>query len=335
MVNYSSSVTVGVLGATGYAGRELIKLLASHPRTEIRFATSESEAGLRLRQIARNAPDLTLIRSDDAPLGEVDVVFSCLPHGASIEWVERARKAGARVIDLSADLRVPSEKTPEWAKDAVYGMPELHREKIRGAELIANPGCYPTGATLGIAPLVRRGLVAGTGPVIINAASGVTGAGRSPKREYLFAEVGEDYRAYAVGNVHRHLAEMRHQAELLSPGAAPSLVFTPHLLPVRRGILETIYVPLARDISTEEALALYQEDYADEPFVEVLSEGTPKLTDVVGTNLLELSVVRVQHVDEPLLMILAAEDNLVKGAAGQALQNLNVMEGWPETEGLV
>src|SRR5690606_18017102 len=217
-------------------------------------------------------------------------------------WVERARKAGARVIDLSADLRVPSEHTPEWAKEAVYGMPELHRENIRGAELVANPGCYPTGATLGVAPLVRRGLVAGTGPVIINAASGVTGAGRSPKREYLFAEVGEDYRAYAVGNVHRHLAEMRHQIGLLAPDAAPNLVFTPHLLPVRRGILETIYVPLVREISTEEALALYQEDYDDEPFVEVLSDGTPKLSDVVGTNLLELSVVRVQHVEEPLLM---------------------------------
>lgn len=326
---------MGVLGATGYAGRELVRLLAAHPRTEIRFATSESEAGQPLRQLARNAPDLTLIRSEDAPLGEVDVVFSCLPHGASMEWVERARKVGARVIDLSADLRVPSAGTPEWAKDAVYGMPELHRERIRGAELVANPGCYPTGVTLGVAPLVRRGLVADRGPVIVNAASGVTGAGRSPKREYLFAEVGEDYRAYAVGNVHRHLAEMRHQIGLLAPGAAPDLVFTPHLLPVRRGILETIYVPLARDVSTEEALSLYREDYGDEPFVEVLDDGTPKLTDVVGTNLLELSVVRVQHVEEPLLMILAAEDNLVKGAAGQALQNLNVMEGWSETEGLV
>lgn len=335
MVNFSSSLKVGVLGATGYAGRELVRLLAAHPRTEIGFATSESEAGLPLRQLVRNAPDLTLIRSEDAPLGEVDVVFSCLPHGASLPWVERARQAGARVIDLSSDLRVPSPDTPDWAKETVYGMPELHRERIRGAELVANPGCYPTGATLGIAPLVRRGLVAGNGPVIINAASGVTGAGRSPKREYLFAEVGEDYRAYAVGNVHRHLAEMRHQIGLLAPEAAPDLVFTPHLLPVRRGILETIYVPLVREVATEEALALYQEDYRDEPFVEVLSQGTPKLTDVVGTNLLALSVVRVQHVEEPLLMVLAAEDNLVKGAAGQALQNLNVMEGWDETEGLV
>ncbi len=333
-MNVSSSLSVGVLGATGYAGRELVRLLAAHPRTEIKFATSESEAGTRLRSIARNAPDIALIRSDDAPLDEVDVVFSCLPHGASLPWVERARNAGARVIDLSSDLRVPDESTPEWGRAAVYGMPELHREQIRGADLIANPGCYPTGVTLGIAPLVRRGLVGGQQPVIINAASGVTGAGRSPKREYLFAEVGEDYRAYAVGNVHRHLAEMRHQVGLLSPEEAPELVFTPHLLPVRRGILETMYVPLTRDVSSDEALAMYEEDYGDEPFVDVLRDGTPKLSDVVGTNQLALSVVRVKGVAEPLMMVLAAEDNLVKGAAGQALQNLNVMAGWAETEGL-
>lgn len=334
MMHKSSSLNVGVLGATGYAGRELIRLLAAHPRTEIRFATSESEAGARLRLIARNAPDLTLVRSEDAPLGEVDVVFSCLPHGASIPWVERARNAGARVIDLSSDLRVPNESTPDWGRAAVYGMPELHREQIRGAELIANPGCYPTGATLGIAPLVRRGLVGGSSPVIINAASGATGAGRSPKREYLFAEVGEDFRAYAVGNVHRHLAEIQHQVGLLAPDDAPDLVFTPHLLPVRRGILETIYVPLAREVGSEEALAMYEEDYGDEPFVDVLREGTPKLSDVVGTNRLEISVVQVEGVEQPMMTVLAAEDNLVKGASGQALQNLNVMEGWPETEGL-
>ena len=333
-MNTPSSLSVGVLGATGYAGRELVRLLAAHPRTEIRFATSESEAGTRRRSIARNAPGLSLGRSAAAPLGEVDVVFSCLPHGASLPWVERARNAGAQVIDLSSDLRVPDESTPEWGKAAVYGMPELHRERIRGADLIANPGCYPTGVTLGIAPLARRGLVGKNGPVIINAASGVTGAGRSPKREFLFAEVGEDYRAYAVGNVHRHLAEMKHQVGLLSPDGIPELVFTPHLLPVRRGILETIYIPLARDVSADEALEMYEEDYGDEPFVDVLRDGTPKLSDVVGTNQLALSVVRVKGVEEPLMLVLAAEDNLVKGAAGQAVQNLNVMHGWPETEGL-
>lgn len=327
-------MSVGVLGATGYTGRELLRLLVDHPRVRVAFATSESEAGTPLKKLARRAPDMKLVRSADAPLDQVDVVFSCLPHGDSLQWVERIRAAGARAIDLSADLRVRSSETPEWAGDVVYGLPELHREKIRGAELIANPGCYPTAATLAIAPLVRRGLI-GDGPVIINAASGVTGAGRSPKREYLFAEVGEDYRAYAVGNVHRHLAEMRDQVRQLSPNEVPELVFTPHLLPVKRGILETIYIPVREGVSADEARKMYQEDYQDEPFVQVLSEGTPQLTEVVDTNLVLIAVAGVDGVSKPMLMVVAAEDNLIKGAAGQALQNLNIMMGWPETEGLM
>jgi N-acetyl-gamma-glutamyl-phosphate reductase len=278
-------------------------------------------------------PKMTLIPAEDAAFGDVDVVFSCLPHGDSIKWVERVRAAGACAIDLSADLRVVDEKTPAWAQDVVYGMPELHRDRIRGAKLVANPGCYPTAATLGIAPLVRRGLIGG-GPVIINAASGVTGAGRSPKRELLFAEVGEDYRAYAVGNIHRHLGEMRDQVAKLSPNGAPELVFTPHLLPVRVGILETIYIPLKAPLSVEDGIAMYRADYSGEPFVQVLTDRTPQLTDVVGTNLVAISVVGLQGVSSPMLMVVVAEDNLIKGASGQALQNLNVMMGWPEALGL-
>ena len=322
-----------MLGANGYTGRELIRLLGGHPRVEIGFATSESEAGAPLRKIARTAPDIPLVKAAEARLGEVDVVFSCLPHGDSMAWVEKVRAAGTRAIDLSADLRVPGEQTPEWAKDVVYGLPELHRDAIKGAELVANPGCYPTAATLAIAPLARRGLIA-AGPVIINAASGVTGAGRSPKRELLFAEVGEDFRAYAVGNVHRHLAEMRDQVAGVSKNGQPELVFTPHLLPVRRGILETIYFPVPETLTADAARALYEEDYGSEPFVQVLQDGHPSLADVVGTNLVVLSVADVQGVTSPLLMVIAAIDNLVKGAAGQAVQNLNVMMGWPEAEGL-
>jgi N-acetyl-gamma-glutamyl-phosphate reductase len=329
----SSSLRVGVLGAAGYTGRELVGLLAHHPRVRIAFATSESEAGAPLRRLSRHAPAMALVRADEARLEEVDVVFSCLPHGASSEWVERVRAAGAAAIDLSNDLRVPGPATPVWAADAVYGLPELHRERIRGSSLVANPGCYPTAAILSLAPLVRRGLIAG-GPVIIDAASGVTGAGRTPKREYLFAEVADDYRAYAVGNVHRHLGEMRHQVSLLAGDDLPELVFTPHLLPVPRGILETIYVPLTQPLSAREAFGVFQEDYAAEPFVEVLAEGTPSLASVVGTNMLAIGVVPVGGMTSPLLMVVAAEDNLVKGAAGQAIQNLNVMRGWPETEGL-
>ncbi len=336
MMDVSSPLRVGVLGAAGYAGRELVSLLAEHPRVRIEFATSESEAGTPLRRLVRRAPDLKLAHANDVDLGSVDVVFSCLPHGASIEWVERARRAGARVIDLSADLRVPHEGTPDWAADAVYGLPELHRERIRGAELIANPGCYPTAAILSLAPLVRRNLVEHGRPVVIDAASGVTGAGRTPKREYLFAEVADDYRAYAVGNVHRHLPEMKDQvARLSGNGGGPDLVFTPHLLPVPRGILETIYVPLVEPLSAEEAAAIFVEDYSAEPFVDVLTDRTPTLTEVVNTNMLAVSAVPIKGVETPLLMVISAEDNLVKGAAGQAVQNLNVMQDWPETEGLL
>jgi N-acetyl-gamma-glutamyl-phosphate reductase len=329
-----SEARVGVLGATGYTGRELVKRLAGHPRARIVCATSESEAGASLRRLARRVPEQALVRSADAPLEEADVVFSCLPHGDSAHWCERARRAGARVIDLSSDLRVVDENTPEWAREAVYGLPELHRENIRGAELVANPGCYPTAALLAIAPLVRRGLVRG-GPIIINAASGVTGAGRSPRRELLFAEVGEDFRAYGVGNRHRHLGEMRDQtAWLANGGGAPELVFTPHLLPVRRGILESIYIPISEELAPADAIGLWLEDYRDEPFVDVFTDRTPGLVDVVGTNHVAIGVAPLAHLSEPLLLVVAAEDNLVKGASGQAIQNMNVMLGWGETEGL-
>lgn len=328
-----TSIRIGVLGATGYTGRELIGLLVGHPRARIVFATSESEAGKPLRGINRRAPDLALVRAEDAPLSECDAVFSCLPHGESQRWVERARAAGARAVDLSNDLRVPGAQTPDWAREAVYGLPELHRERIRGAELVANPGCYPTAAILALAPLVRRGLIA-RGPVIIDAASGVTGAGRSPKRELLYAEVADDFRAYAVGNVHRHLAEMRDQAGRLAGAAPPELVFTPHLLPVQRGILETLYVPVSDALAPGDALGIWSEDYRDEPFVEVLPDRMPSLRDVNGTNRVSIGVTAVAGVESPLLLVVAAIDNLLKGAAGQAVQNLNLMFGLEETEGL-
>lgn len=330
MKNVNSRIAVGVLGATGYAGRELVRLLAEHPRMRIALATSEGEAGEPLRAIHPSAPDLRLARAEEARLEGCDAVVSCLPHGASLPWVERARAAGAKVVDLSADLRVPGPETPEWARGAVYGLPELHRARIAGAELVANPGCYPTAVLLALAPLLRRGLVAG--PVTVCAASGVTGAGRSAKRELLFAEVAEEFRAYAAGNVHRHLAEMRAQAEALSDGAAPDLVFVPHLLPVRRGILATIHVPLAAPL--DDAEAPWVEDYSREPFVHLLRGGVPSLRDAVGTNRVAIGVAPVAGVEAPLLQVFAAVDNLIKGAAGQAVQNLDLMFGLCETEGL-
>ncbi len=322
-MNKYSSARIGILGASGYAGRELSRLLSLHPRAEIAFATSESEAGSALH-------GTTLVRTEDAPLNACDMVISCLPHGVSLGWMERVREVGMPAIDLSADLRVPGAETPSWARSAVYGMPELHRERIARAKLVANPGCYPTATLLALAPLLRRELVAG--PVVVDAASGVTGAGRSPKRELLFSEVAENFRAYAVGNTHRHLAEMRCQAAMLGRGTMPDLVFTPHLLPVRRGILATIHVSLAEPLNSPQALWL--DDYAGEPFIRVLAHGTPSLVDAVGTNQVVIGVAPVQGTTMPMVTVIAAIDNLLKGAAGQAVQNLNLMFGWPETEGL-
>lgn len=324
---------IGILGATGYTGRELIRLLVEHPAAEIVFATSESEAGTPLRALDRRAPAQDLVRAEEAPFAACDVVFSCLPHGHSLHWVERALEAGPRVIDLSHDLRVPRADAPEWTREAVYGLPELHREQIRGSRLVANPGCYPTAAILTVAPLARAGL-AGPGPVIINSASGATGAGRSPKRQLLFAEIAEDFSAYAVGNQHRHLAEMRHQVGLAAQGEAPELVFTPHLLPVRRGILQTTYLPISDGAAAGDALGIWAETYADEPFVEVLEGRMPSLRDAVGSNRVSLGVAEVKDLDRPMVVVVAAIDNLLKGAAGQAVQNLNLMCGFDEGLGL-
>ena len=330
MNNYSN-VRVGVLGAGGYTGRELVRILARHPRVSLAFATSESEAGAGLDTLVPGAEGPALVRAEDARLDAADCVVSCLPHGESARWMERARAAGVRAIDLSADLRVPGAETPEWAREAVYGLPELHRGRIPDAALVANPGCYPTAALLALAPVLRRGLAAG--PVIVNAASGVTGAGRAPRRELLFAEVAEGFAAYAVGNVHRHLCEMRAQAAAMADGAAPELVFTPHLLPVRRGILETIYVPLREAL--DDPRGMWMDDYSSEPFVVVHPDGRmPALGDVVGSNRAALGVTAVRGVSAPMLIVVAAIDNLGKGAAGQAVQNLNLMFGFPETEAL-
>jgi N-acetyl-gamma-glutamyl-phosphate reductase len=330
-MNSHATLRVGVLGASGYAGREAVRLIAGHKNLRIALATSESEAGASLSRVARGAPDLPLVKLADADLAGCDAVLCCLPHGEAARWSQAALDAGARVVDLSNDLRVVGPETPDWARGAVYGLPELHRARIAGAELVANPGCYPTAAILALAPLLRRGHA--MSPVIVNAASGVTGAGRSPKRELLFAEVAEDYRPYAIGNVHRHLAEMRDQAGGLAGGAAPELVFTPHLLPVRRGILETIHVTLREPLVGHPA-ELWSADYAAEPFVEIIAGRPASLADAVGTNRVAISVTTVQDVAAPMLIVTAAIDNLVKGAAGQAIQNLNLMLGLPEAEGL-
>jgi N-acetyl-gamma-glutamyl-phosphate reductase len=310
-----------VLGASGYAGRELCALILRHPAFRLAFATANDQRGTTMRC---RGGDVALIATDDAPLGEASLVFSALPHGASKEWVAQIRAAGARAVDLSADLRPGN-----GCEGIAYGLTELSRGAICDAELVANPGCYATSVLMALAPLADHGVVAPGAAVIVNAASGVTGAGNSPKRELLFGEVAEDFRAYNVDNTHRHLNEMR--AALAAWQMDADLVFTPHLLPVARGILSTIVVPLTGPLA--DPLGPWRERYANEPFVELTTE-TPALHDVVHRNVVRLSASRVGGTRTPMLLVTSAIDNLLKGAAGQAVQNANLMLGVPETAGL-
>jgi N-acetyl-gamma-glutamyl-phosphate reductase len=315
------SYSAAVLGATGYTGQELVALLGRHSKLRVAYGTSESEAGQ-----AMPGTGLRYVKAADVPLGAVDVVFCCLPHGEAETWALAAREAGALVVDLSADLR-------DGRHGAVYGLPELWRERVKGAQLVANPGCYPTGVLLGLAPLVEARLMDTTRPVMVDAASGVTGAGRTAKRDLLYGEVAEDYRAYGVGNAHRHVPEIARGLNETANGNVP-FVFTPHLLPVRRGILETMYVPVAAGVTAADVVATWQGVYNAEPFVEVWPEGLPSLKTTVHRNVVALGASDVQGVDTPLVLAVASFDNLVKGAAGQAVQNANLMLGICEHEGL-
>ncbi len=316
-----NKIPVGVLGASGYAGRELCALIQRHPNLSLAFATANDQRGTTVRVAGR---DLTFVATEDAALGDVELVFSALPHGASKEWVARAQNAGARAVDLSHDLRPGN-----GCEGVAYGMTELYRSLIANANVVANPGCYPTSILVALAPLFNQGLVADGAAIVANSASGVTGAGNSPKRELLFGEVAQDYRAYGIGNTHRHLNEMR--ATLDSWNADADLVFTPHLLPVARGILSTITVPLKQPLT--DVLAPWNEAYAGEPFIEVVPE-TPALKDVVQRNVVRISATPLIGTRQPMLLVTSAIDNLVKGAAGQALQNANLMLGLDETAGL-
>lgn len=317
---------VGVLGASGYAGQELCMLVERHPHFELVFAGAHSRAGEVLRLPGR---ELTLVASDAVTLGDAAVVFSALPHGASAAWVDTAHAAGAKVIDLSSDLRPGQPEATGSTLDAPYGLPELNRDAIRSAQVVANPGCYPTATLLGLMPLVARDLLLPGAAVVVDAASGVSGAGNSPRPDLLYGEVAEDFRAYGVGNTHRHLHEMR--ATLDACGADVDLLFTPHLLPVARGILATITVTL-REPLTDPA-TLFRTHYAVEPFVQV-SSSPPRLRDVVRTNMALIHVTAMARTRTPMLQILVAIDNLVKGAAGQAIQNANLVCDLDETAGL-
>jgi N-acetyl-gamma-glutamyl-phosphate reductase len=315
-----------VLGASGYAGRELCALILDHPELELTFAAANEQRGTRAR-MGRHTVEFSAAES--AALTDAALVFSALPHGASREWVARAREAGARVVDLSADLRPGN-----GCEGIPYGLTELNREQVRNAPLVSNPGCYPTSILTALAPLFAQNLVVDDCPIVIDAASGVTGAGNSPKRELLFAEVADDFRAYGfadgTGNVHRHLREMRAVANSL--GCPADLVFTPHLLPVARGILATMTVTLRAPIRGQ-ALSPWHDAYAGEPFIELV-DAPPALRDVVHRNVVRIAAMPLAETRRPTLLVLSAIDNLVKGAAGQALQHANLMLGLAETAGL-
>jgi N-acetyl-gamma-glutamyl-phosphate reductase len=316
-------VPVGVLGASGYAGRELCGLIARHPSLELAFAAAQEQRGQRARI---GGSEITYVATEDAPLSKAEIVFTALPHGAAAKWVRNSRDNGARVVDLSSDFRPGAT----GQSSAPYGLTELMRDKLPGSDIVANPGCYPTAVLLAIAPLLRAGWVVPGATINVSAASGVTGAGYSAKPELLFAEVAEDFRAYSVGNEHRHLAEMRAVTAELG-GDSNDILFTPHLLPVARGILATITVPVTHD--TKDPLSLWQSCYDGEPFIEIVDQ-PPALRDVVRRNVVKISVTKAAKVRQPTLIIISAIDNLMKGAAGQALQNANVLLGFSEQAGL-
>lgn len=314
-----NNISVGVLGGSGYTGRELLRILASHGGVEVRFATSDAESGL-----PSGVPGLPLVPLGAADPASVDVLFLCLPHGESVPWVERLRGSGTRIVDLTADHRPGSGRE----EGVVYGLSELAADDVRDAWAVANPGCYPTGVLLALTPLCRAGFLDPSRPMVVNAASGVTGAGRTPRRDLLFGEVFGDYRAYGLGNGHRHLLEMNAWL----PGL--EMLFVPHLLPVARGILETLVVPVRPGVTAEQARQAWRATYASSRAVRVHDEGVPGLSEVVGTDVLALGAADNDGLRSPTLTVVAALDNLGKGAAGQAVQNMNLMLGLEPGRGL-
>lgn len=335
-------IKVGIVGGTGYTGVELLRLLAQHPQVELKAITSRSEAGMPVSQMfpnLRGRVDLPFTEPTIENLGDCDVVFFATPNGVAMKQVPELLEKGIKVIDLAADYRL---KNPaEWQKwygmahasenllaEAVYGLPEVNREAIKNARLVANPGCYPTAVQLGFLPLLKAGLI-DTQSLVADAKSGVSGAGRKAEVHTLLCEAGDSFKAYGVAG-HRHLPEIKQGLAYIS-GQNVGLTFVPHLLPMIRGIHATLYARLTGDIA--DLQALYEQTYANEAFVDVLPAGShPETRTVRGANMCRMAVHRPQGGDT--VVILSVIDNLVKGAAGQAIQNMNIMCGLPETTGL-
>jgi N-acetyl-gamma-glutamyl-phosphate reductase len=333
-----------IIGASGYSGVELVKLLSKHPKVDIACVMGHSTVGKRVDDIYpyfRQKLDLVIEPYELAVVKDMDIVFLALPHGQAMQRVPELVEVGKRVIDFSGDFRLTSaDEYQQWynlphtaesyLKRAVYGMPELFREEICDAQLIANPGCYPTGSILALAPLMTKAYV-NLEAIAITAMSGTSGAGRKEKLDLIFSEVNESVKAYRVGN-HQHTPEIRSVLEQVA-GRGLNVVFIPHLLPITRGIYTTISLPLKEAVSRETVLQDYVAFYQSAPFVRVLEDRPPEMKFISGTNYCDIGVAIDQT--QRFLTVTTAIDNLVKGAAGQAVQNMNLMLGYDETEGLI
>ena len=336
---------VAIVGASGYTGIELLRILNSHTEAAVTCVTSEQSAGMRISDIypsVRGRCDLVLENLEPARIAEkADFIFTALPHKAAMEVVPSFLKLGRRIVDLSADYRLQDAKeyekwyephmSPELLLKSVYGLPELKRTKIAGANLVANPGCYPTSVILGLAPLLKKKLI-DPATVIADSKSGVSGAGRSARVDNLFCEVNEGFKAYGVGGVHRHIPEIEQELSLLA-GKKMTLSFTPHLVPMDRGILSTLYASPAKTVTTAELLKVYRDFYHGEAFVRTLPEGSfPSTAHLRGSNFCDIGLTVDSRTGR--VIVVSAIDNLVKGASGQAVQNMNIMCGFPENTGL-
>ncbi len=352
-----SNHKIGIVGASGYSGEELVHRMLVHPHAQLTAVTSRQYAGQSIAQIFPKFAQYPLARAlrfsdPNAELlaRQCDIVFLALPHGVAAEFAMPLNAAGVRVIDLSADFRLKSAETykefyahdhpaPELLARSVYGLPEIYRDQIKEASLIASPGCYPTSIIVPLAPLLRAKLIRPDN-IIANSLSGVSGAGRKAELDYLFVECNESVRPYGVPK-HRHLSEIEQELSFAA-GEPLKIQFTPHLIPVNRGILTTLYTAPASHFSTADEMAAlgrligetFHAAYANEPFVRVLEgKALPDTKNVVGTNMIEFAWRLDPRTGR--LIIMSAEDNIVKGASGQAVQSMNILCGWPETAGLL
>ncbi len=335
---------VGIIGATGYTGLELLRLLIRHPQIQVTALTSQKYAGMPIDRVFPSLTHQLSIACEELSFDRIsektDFIFTAVPHKTAMETVPPFYAAGKRIVDLSADFRFKDvtayerwyqkHTSSELLLESVYGLPELHRDEIRDAKIVGNPGCYPTGALLGLIPLVKEGAIS-TEMIVVDSKSGVSGAGRDLVLDSLFCEVNEGVKAYKLFN-HRHLPEIEGELSGLARKKI-KVTFVPHLIPMDRGILSTLYVALRKKMKTEEVLAIFESHYQGEPFIRIYPKDKfPSTRDVKGSNFCDIGV-KVNE-DDGRTVIVTAIDNLVKGASGEAVQNMNIMLGLPEAMGL-